>query len=164
MLAVSRGLEGSVPRGDVLLQAVVIQHLFQHDAVSELPHAPGQLLGPREAARADWDAWRRLFDVTRRYESLFGRFVENPGSRLNTKLYRRTFLTPKSYEGATDGRVIVNTSSIAGLAGLHNSTAYTASKHGVVGLTKAAAPEVAGRGVRVNAICPGPVQTLQRKV
>ena len=42
---------------------------------------------------------------------------------------------------------IVNTSSIAGLIGVRNSAAYTASKHGVVGLTKAATPEVAGRGV-----------------
>lgn len=54
---------------------------------------------------------------------------------------------------------IVNTSSIAGLVGLRNSSAYTASKHGVVGLTKAAALEVAGRGVRVNAVCPGTVET-----
>ncbi len=54
---------------------------------------------------------------------------------------------------------IVNTSSIAGLVGVRNSAAYTASKHGVVGLTKAAALEVAGSGVRVNAVCPDTVQT-----
>ena len=54
---------------------------------------------------------------------------------------------------------IVNTSSIAGLVGVRNSAAYMASKHGVVGLTKAAALEVAGCGVRVNAVCPGTVET-----
>ena len=54
---------------------------------------------------------------------------------------------------------IVNTSSIAGLIGIRNSSAYTASKHGVIGLTRATALEVASRGVRVNAICPGTVKT-----
>lgn len=43
--------------------------------------------------------------------------------------------------------LIVNTSSIGRLIGVRNPAAYTASKHGVVGLTKAATPEVAGRGV-----------------
>ena len=49
---------------------------------------------------------------------------------------------------------IVNVSSIAGLRGLPNQLAYTASKHAVVGMTKTAALEAARYGVRVNAVCP----------
>ena len=52
------------------------------------------------------------------------------------------------------GGVIINTASIAGLRALDNAPAYTASKHGVIGLTKAAAREYARNNIRINAVCP----------
>jgi NAD(P)-dependent dehydrogenase (short-subunit alcohol dehydrogenase family) len=54
---------------------------------------------------------------------------------------------------------IVNVASIAGLTGVAQRTAYNASKHGLVGLTRTLAAEWGGRGVRVNAVCPGWVKT-----
>lgn len=54
---------------------------------------------------------------------------------------------------------VVNTASTAGLIGIPFNVAYTASKHGVVGLTKSLAIEFSKEGVRVNAVCPGGVET-----
>ncbi|KAH7091375.1 3-alpha--hydroxysteroid dehydrogenase [Paraphoma chrysanthemicola] len=58
-----------------------------------------------------------------------------------------------------DGAAIVNAASIVGLMGAANNIAYVASKHAVVGMTRTAAKELGKRQIRVNCICPGPIDT-----
>ncbi len=77
-------------------------------------------------------------------------------SNLNGTYYCCKAALPKLTEGS--GR-IVNIASVLGLRGVPDQTAYCAAKHGVVGLTRALALAVAARGITVNALCPGWVDT-----
>jgi NAD(P)-dependent dehydrogenase (short-subunit alcohol dehydrogenase family) len=72
---------------------------------------------------------------------------------------RGTFLGMKyALPHLRDGGAIVNVASVSGIAGYPMVAAYVASKHAVIGLTRTGALEGAARGVRVNAVCPGPIE------
>ncbi len=96
------------------------------------------LLAPAEATTAE--QWRRVLEV-----NLTGPF-------LLCQAFGRRML-------AAGSGSVVNIASIAGLHGIADRAAYNASKHGLVGLTRTLAAEWGGRGVRVNAVCPGWVKT-----
>jgi NAD(P)-dependent dehydrogenase (short-subunit alcohol dehydrogenase family) len=70
-----------------------------------------------------------------------------------------TFQSALATLGRDDWGRMIAISSIAGLAGLRNAIAYTASKHGVIGLVRGLSEEYMGRGVTFNAVCPGYVET-----
>jgi NAD(P)-dependent dehydrogenase (short-subunit alcohol dehydrogenase family) len=128
--------EGAV-RGMV---GVVIEELGRVDVL--VNNAGVSLISPaEETALSDW---RRLLEV-----NLTGPF-------LMSREFGKVMLRQSTGS-------IVNVSSVAGLLGVADRAAYNASKHGLVGLTRTLAAEWGGRGVRVNAVCPGWVKTEMDK-
>jgi NAD(P)-dependent dehydrogenase (short-subunit alcohol dehydrogenase family) len=136
-----RGLGAEVVAvpGDVSSDADVAALAAQAGPADVLVNNAGvSLLRPAEETTPD--DWRRVIDV-----NLTGPF-----------LLCRAFGAGMLARGAGS---IVNIASIAGLRGVSDRAAYNASKHGLVGLTRTLAAEWGGRGVRVNAVCPGWVRT-----
>jgi NAD(P)-dependent dehydrogenase (short-subunit alcohol dehydrogenase family) len=85
---------------------------------------------------------------------------------LATNLTGAFLFTKHAVAAMTHGGVIVNVSSEAGLVGIGGQVAYNVSKAGLIGLTRSCAVDFAGRGIRVNCVCPGTTETplVQRAV
>ncbi|KAF2822170.1 3-oxoacyl-reductase, partial [Ophiobolus disseminans] len=112
------------------------------DGAANLAGVIGKSIGVGGVAELDVGEWDFIFDV-------------------NLKGVMLCMKYELGYMGK--GGSIVNASSVAGVMGQANNAAYAASKHGVIGLTRSVAKEVGHRGVRVNAICPGFIDTPMNK-
>jgi NAD(P)-dependent dehydrogenase (short-subunit alcohol dehydrogenase family) len=94
----------------------------------------------KPTAEYELDEWKKVIDIN-----------------LNSVFYCMKYEIPAMLENG--GGVIVNMASILGRVGFQNSSAYVASKHGVVGLTKNAAIEYSNKGIRVVSVGPGFIRT-----
>jgi NAD(P)-dependent dehydrogenase (short-subunit alcohol dehydrogenase family) len=136
--ATVHGLRGDIA-DEAFVQSLAAWVATHHGAADVLVNNAGiSLIQPAEDTTAE--QWQRVMDI-----NLLGPF-------LACRHLGRQMLSRRSGS-------IVNVASVAGLGGVIHRSAYNASKHGLIGLTRTLAAEWGGRGVRVNAVCPGWIKT-----
>ncbi|KAI1097456.1 NAD(P)-binding protein [Jackrogersella minutella] len=116
----------------------IVQKYGRLDGAANVAGIIGKHHGLREVADLEDDEWHKIIAVN---------------------LTGTMYCLRAELKKIVDGGSIVNISSIHGLQGFAKHGAYDASKHGIIGLTKAAAKENGGREVRVNAVAPGAIYT-----
>jgi len=119
-----------------------------------------------EFAQHAWDAWGRADVLVNNAGIALISAAEETSAEDFRRVLEVNLLAPFLLAKAFGKRMlaagrgsIINVASVAGLMGIADRAAYNASKHGLVGLTRTLAAEWGGRGVRVNAVCPGWVKT-----
>lgn len=132
------GISGDISSED-FVRELAARIAGEHGALDVLVNNAGiSCIAPAEDTTAE--QWQRVMGV-----NLFGPFLLC--KYLGAQMLRRR------------AGSIVNVASVAGLAGISHRSAYNASKHGLIGLTRTLAAEWGGRGVRVNAVCPAWIKT-----
>lgn len=132
------GMSGDISSEAFVERAAQWMHSAYGAADGLVNNAGVSFIAPAEDTSAQ--QWQRVMDI-----NLLGPF-------LMCKYLGKEMLTRR--RGS-----IVNVASVAGIAGVSHRSAYNASKHGLIGLTRTLAGEWGGRGVRVNAVCPGWIKT-----
>jgi len=132
------GASGDVSSEPFVRQLAELVHRDFGGADVLVNNAGVSLIAPAEDTTAA--QWQRVMDI-----NLLGPFL------------LCKYLGAKMLERRSGS--IVNVASVAGLAGISHRSAYNASKHALIGLTRTLAGEWGGRGVRVNAVCPGWIKT-----